>query len=423
MTQIVLPEPSSTPDSRQRPLTSGIVIAGVVVLLASFMVNAMDRQIFYPLLPEISAGHDFSLSQGGTLATGFTLGMALAGLPTGYFVDRLSRKAILILSILLYSAGTIATPLASGFGDMIAYRLISGFGEGMQATALFAALCAYFFHRRALMAGLIGASFGVGVFLGPIIGTKIALGYDDWRLPFFAFGAAGVVIAALVAIVVPRRLTETTTGQNQDMASASFDHVPAKPVNRNTLALTVTSAVGGLVFYGFISLYPTFLRGELGFTPGQAALAVSMVGVGAIMALPAGWIGDRFDQRWVLICTFLTVAVVGWFVFHGPNAPGAQYGLAFLMGTFAAGFVYPNCNTAMQRAVRPHQVGRGTGQFMASYYLGAAISGFLLAKLVGGLGWADAGLVQFTLVPFVAVLALLFVDTAKFNDARLRTPR
>jgi MFS family permease len=238
-----------SPDVRTgRPLTRSRMATGVTVLIASFMLNAMDRQVFYPLLPEISGHHGFTLSQAGLLATGFTAGMALAALPTGHLVDELSRKGILMLSILLYSAGTMATPLAAGFGDMMAYRLVSGVGEGMQATALFAALGAYFFRNRAFAAGLIGASFGVGVFLGPLVGTRIAVAFDDWRTPFFVFGVAGVVVVLLIAMVVPQSLTETTTGGMAGLTAASFDHVPAGLLHRNTVALAAASAAGGLLF-------------------------------------------------------------------------------------------------------------------------------------------------------------------------------
>ncbi|MFJ4851756.1 MULTISPECIES: MFS transporter [unclassified Streptomyces] len=86
---------SSGPSSRS--LTRAGVVVGFAVLCVSYMVNAMDRQVFYPLLPEIRAEFGFSLDQAGLLATGFTLGMALVGLPTSYLMDRLGRKSVLVL--------------------------------------------------------------------------------------------------------------------------------------------------------------------------------------------------------------------------------------------------------------------------------------------------------------------------------------
>src|ERR1700754_2369499 len=197
--------------SQASSLTKASIAIGFAVLCASYMLNAMDRQIFYPLLPEIRTELGFSLEQGGLLATGFTLGLALAGPPAGYLADRLSRKAIILVSVLVYSLGTFAIPLAVGFADMSAYRLISGVGEGVQATALYAVIGAFFFHRRALAAGVVGVAFGLGVFLGPLIGSALATGWGSWRAPFFLFAGAGLVMSLLLAATVSRKMTEAVT--------------------------------------------------------------------------------------------------------------------------------------------------------------------------------------------------------------------
>jgi predicted MFS family arabinose efflux permease len=111
-------------DLAQDRLPRPVVATGFVILALSYMINAMDRQVFFPLLPEIRQEYGFNLPEGGLLATGFTLGMALAGLPAGYLVDRFTRKTVLVLSIVVYSLGTLATPLASGWADMATYRVV-----------------------------------------------------------------------------------------------------------------------------------------------------------------------------------------------------------------------------------------------------------------------------------------------------------
>jgi MFS-type transporter involved in bile tolerance (Atg22 family) len=87
------------------------------------------------------------------------------------------------------------------------------------------------------------------------------------------------------------------------------------------------------------------------------------------------------------------------------------------MGFFAVGSLYTNHNSAMQRAVRPGQVGRASGLFISSYYVSSAFSGLLFAALVNHLGWSQAGLWQVTLLPLVAVLALAFVRSSQFITA------
>ncbi|WP_433277969.1 MFS transporter [Pseudonocardia xinjiangensis] len=404
------------PQNEPRPgrqASSAALIIGFTVLCLSYMLNAMDRQVFYPLLPEIRQEFGFSLDQAGLLATGFTLGLALTGLPAGYLLDRLPRRMIVVVSVLVYSLATIAIPFAAGFADMALYRLLSGVGEGVQATAIYAIIGAYFFHRRASAAGFIGLAFGLGVFLGPIIGQSLATAAGGWRTPFFVFGGAGLVMAVVLLIAVPRAMSEAVAGRDGTTDTASYEHVPASPYNRNALALGITSAVSGLVFYGFLGLYPTFLREELEFSAGQAALAASLVGFGAMTALPVGWLADRVDQRLLLAVGFVGSSLTALAAYQFAEGTAAQYVLAFLMGTFASGVLFTNCSTVLQRAVRPEHVGRGAGLFILTYYVAAAFSGLIFARLVAGMGWQGAGLVQLTLFPLLGLAALLLVDVRK----------
>ncbi|MFC4945144.1 MFS transporter [Pseudonocardia sp. GCM10023141] len=404
--------PAEQQDRPQRSAALAVVVIGSVLLALSFMINAMDRQVFYPLLPAIRTEFGFSLDQAGVLATSFTLGLAVAGLVGGHLVDRAPRKMILLLSVIVFSAGTLLLPLAVGFADMAAYRILSGIGEGMQTAAIYAIGASYFFRRRTLVFGVLSAVFGTGVFFGPIIGTTLSQGYGTWRAPFVVLGCVGLVMVAAIAIGARRSMTENrTAARPHEVAGA--DHLPASPYNRNTLSLGIASAAGGLVFYGFLGLYPTYLHDVLAFSPGQTALASGLIGAGAAMGILFGWLGDRGDQRRLLIGTYVAVAIVAWFVFHGPTSPAWQCVLAFLMGTFASGALFPNCNSAMTRAVRPHQIGRGEGLFLVSYYTAAAVSGLVFARLIQALGWGGAALWQFTVLPLLAVGALWFVDPSK----------
>ena len=408
--------------SPPRPTTGlhpGAVAVGFAVLCASWMLNAMDRQVFYPLLPEIRADFGFSLEQAGFLATGFTLGLAIAGFLAGFVVDRYSRKTVIMLSVLVYSLGTVAIPLSSGFLDMSLYRIFSGVGEGVLATALDAIVGSFFFRRRAFAAGFIGVAFGGGIFLGPMIGVPFAAAFGTWKAPFYLFGALGIAMAVLIATLVSRKMTEKLQGAAGGTAEAAEDysHVPASPYNRNTFVFGFAAMSSGLIFYGFIGLYPTFLREQLGFDAGQAALAVSLSGLGAMLALVAGWLGDVVSQKWLIAGTFVLITVVSVLMYGTVTDPAGQYVLSFLMGALASGSLFTNTATAMQRSVRPGHIGRGQGLFMLTYYVAAAFSGLLFANLVSAFGWATAGLWQLSVLPVVAALVLLLVDPTRMIGA------
>jgi MFS family permease len=397
-------------------LPSTAVAAVSFALLAfTFLLNAADRQVFAPLLPTIVNEYGFSLQAGGFIATIFTLGMAVAGIPAGFLVERFSRKSVLVVSIVVYSLGTLATPLASAWGDMAVYRIISGLGEGMEAAALFATVGAFFATRRGLALGILGVAFGLGAIFGPPLGVGFAEHFGSWRAPFFIFGLFGQLVALATAFFVSRKFTEraiTTSG-----AGGSFDYMPAKAYNRNSVAIAIASGCGALALYGFLGLFPTFLVTQLGASTGQSALALSCVGLGGLAGLFGGWIGDKINQRVLLIVALVVMAVIGVLIYQVRAPFGWQCVFAALMGVFGTGVFFPNTNSAIQRAVRPHLVGRAAGLFVTFYYGSAAFSGLLFATMVPSLGWSGAGLIQVTLFPLVAAAVLLAVRPKLFNNA------
>ena len=411
---------TSPPDQSASERGVGPTLAiGLLVLLAgSYVVNAMDRQVFPVLLPAVRNEYGFSLGQGGLLATIFTLGIGLAGLPSGYLLDRFSRKAVMVAGILIYSAFTLLTTASTGFGDMFGYRAASGVGEAMQNAALFSAIGAFFFRRRALALGSLNFAYGLGSFLGPLLGSQLQEGADSWRLPLLIYGGLGIVFAVVILVGVPKRFTERREpaapeerGQGAGLATSLW--------NRNSMLLALIAAITGLAMYGYIGLYPTFLEDELGFTGGQAGFTASMFGLGALMGIPAGLLGDRYDPRYVIGGAFVGAMVVGFLVFNGPTGRAAQAILSFGVGTFASGFLFVNVYSALQRSIRPDYVGRASGLFVASLYIPSAFAGYLFSALVDAFDWGGAGLVQLTLLPIVGIIAVLCLDGSRFP----RSPR
>src|SRR5580704_9030727 len=127
-------------------------LAMFAILLASYAINAMDRQLFPLVASDVRREYGFSLSESGLLSTIFTLGMALAGLPTGYLLGRSTRKTTVLIGIAIFSIGTALTAFASGFADMLLWRAATGIGEAMQLTAMLAAASSYFTRHRAAAA-------------------------------------------------------------------------------------------------------------------------------------------------------------------------------------------------------------------------------------------------------------------------------
>ena len=368
------------------------------VLLASYAINAMDRQLFPLLVPEVRRQYGFSLAGVGFLSTIFTLGMALAGLPTGYLLVRFSRKTVMQVGIALFSAGTLLTVIARGFPDMLVYRAATGIGEAMQLTVLIAIAVNYFVSHRAAALGAINFSFGLGAIVSPIFGGALLSAYRSWQAPMICFGILGFLAILVIALSVDPWFTE---GDTRIREQADRGGAPTL-VNRNTILLTVMSSIGGLVIYGYLGMYPTFLREGLQYSPTAAGTVMSFYGLGALGSIAGGWLGDRFSPRLVLSSTFFCTAALGYLLFHGSGAFVPQAILSFLWGLIVSGVIYVNLAGYHAKALRSNLASRASGVFVTSLYGSAAFAGYLVGWIAARAGWTTAGEIQISLLSVVA---------------------
>ena len=368
------------------------------ILLASYVVNAMDRQLFPLLAPEVRREYGFSLAGAGLLATVFTLGMAVAGVPTSILLARLSRRTVLLTGIALFSAGTALTVASRGFADMLAYRMLTGVGEAMQLTVLLAIAATAFARYRAAAVGAVNFSFALGVIISPMLGGALLQAYGTWKAPMVVFALLGFAAIVAIATFVSRAWTEGRAAA----ARSTGDGGAATLANRNTILLTAMSVLGGLVIYGYLGLYPTFLREALGYSAQRAGFVMSLYGLGALASIAGGWIGDRGSPRTVLGATFSIAAVLGYLLFNGSSSPYWQASLSFAWGVVVSGVVYVNLAGYHVKAVRRDLAGRASGVFVTSLYLSAAFAGYGMGWIASRAGWGDAGAVQLSLCSLAA---------------------
>jgi DHA1 family inner membrane transport protein len=374
------------------------------VLLLAYSVNAADRQLFPLLAHDVRVQYGFSLSDTGLLTTIFTLGLAVAGLPTGFLLARFSRKTVLLLGVGIFSTGTALTVLARGFPDMLVYLAATGIGEAMQLTVMIAIAANYFVGYRAAAIGSMNVFFGLGAFTGPILGGLLLTSTGNWHAPMIAFGIFGFLMIAVISLSVRPWFSETHRAAN-----ARTDLLGAPTLlNRNTIILTVLSVIAGLVLFGFTGMYPTYLRESLHYTPKAAGFVASFYGVGALLlSIVGGWLGDRFSPRVVLSAAFFCIAALGYLCFHGSEAVGPRTILTLAYGAIGSGTIYVNLAAYHVKAVRSSLSSRASGMFVTSLYAAAAAAGYLMGGIASHAGWALAGEIQISLLSiFAGSLAL-----------------
>jgi MFS transporter, DHA1 family, inner membrane transport protein len=378
--------------------TRPAAIAMYCVLLASYAVNAADRQLFPLLAHDVRQEFGFSLTDTGLLVTIFTLGLALAGLPTGYLLTRFSRKTVLLLGIAIFSIATALIVVSFRFWDMLFYLAATGIGEAMQLTVMIAIAANYFVRYRAAAIGSMNVFFGIGAFSGPILGSMLFASYRSWRIPMIVFGLTGLLTIAVIALTVRPWFSETHRAAEvrADLRGASV------LLNRNTVILTILSVIGGLVLYGFTGMYPTFLREGLHYSPKAAGIVTSFYGVGALASIGGGWLGDRFSPRLILSSAFFCIAGLGYLCFHGSHSIVPQAIMTLAYGAIGSGTLYVNLAAYHIKAVRSSLASRASGMFVTSLYAAAAAAGYVMGGIASHLGWAVAAEIQISLLSIVA---------------------
>jgi MFS transporter, DHA1 family, inner membrane transport protein len=399
MTRVVA-EPARAAADRASP---GVAIVMYSVMLLSYALMAANRFLLPTVATNVRQEFGFTLARSGLLTTIFTVGLGLGGLPTGYLLSRFSRKTVLLCGIAIFSSAVALTTVATGFWTLLLCLAVMGIGMAMEATVMFALAASYFYRSRAAAIGSVNFCYGLGGIAAPIIASWLLKTYGNWRSPMVAFGLAGGVMIMLIALVVRHWFSETTRAT---VARAAAGGAPSL-MNRNTVVLTIVSLIYGLVLYGFLGMYPTFLRDGLKFAPTTAGSIYSFFGVGALLSILGGWLGDRLSPRAVLTAAFLTTALLGYGFVHAGDSVALQRTLAFAYGVVGSAVLYVNLAGYHVKAVESSLASRGSGMFVTSLYASSAAAGYLMGWFANQIGWTAAFGIQISMFSIVAAVLSL----------------
>ena len=397
---------------------SRVALIMFMILLLSYVINAMDRQLFSVVATDVRQALSIDLRYIGLASTIFTLGMGVAGIPTGYLLSKMSRKNVAILGLVLFSIATLLTGYSLGLADLLVYRFVSGLGEAMQLTALLAIGTTYFYKHRAVAASSLNFTFGIGAILGPNIGAAILHSYD-WQMPFIIFGLAGLPVLILIVIFVKPWFTEALphsidkTAKETSHLKSDEEDLATSFTARKPLLLAFATVFAGLSIYGYLGLYPTFLREAVGFTPKEAALCISFYGLGALLSLFGGWLGDKYDYRKILFVSLVIAAISGGFVFTSlQNSVVAHCIMSFIFGGSISGMVYANLSAGLIKSIVPEKASQASGVFVASMYIPAAFAGYILGVLKDSFGWTSGAIIQVSGAAFIAAILSIIASSS-----------
>jgi len=284
----------------------------LVLLTALNLLNYIDRSVLFAVQPLVQTEFHLSNAQLGYLTSAF-LGFYMIAAPfTGPLADRYSRKLIIFLGAIFWSALTLLTAFTHNYWELLVRHTLVGIGEATFVTIAPTFVADLFPEKkRGRIFGIFYLAIPVGTAAGYILGGKLGATHG-WRFPFYIAAVPGFLLGlAMIFIPEPERGRLDTVPEHLYQASVPRDLSPLKRIQltifsylkrlylavfRNPAFWTATLGMAAMTFaLGGIQVWmPTFLSRVRGYTLASANFTFGLIVVvdGIVASLAGGWLGD-----------------------------------------------------------------------------------------------------------------------------------
>jgi MFS family permease len=304
-----------------------------------WMLDAMDFLLFtFALLP-IQRELHLTNQQASLPIVIALVASSIGGIAFGRIADRIGRVRAMTFSILLYSGATAGMATAQNLTQLIAWRVLVGFGMGGEwscGSVLVAETWPA--QHRAKAMGIMQSGWAIGALFAAGLSALVLEPYG-WRVLFLLGAAPGVV-----AFFIRRRVEEPKLWRERERTPSRWSEIFSPQFRRRTLLATLVACSVLLAFWGVTSWLPAFLatpiaKGGAGLTITKSAAWLIALQVGAFFGyISFGWIADRIGRRPAFTLFMIAAAIiVPLFAFYA-RTPIAFLTLGPLVGYFAHGY-------------------------------------------------------------------------------------
>lgn len=385
--------------------------SALTFILITLIINSMGIGLMMPVMPSLlteltSLPVSEAARWGGALSVIYALMQFLCGPTLGNLSDRFGRRPVLLVSMFAMAVDYLIMALSWHLVILFIGRTLSGV-----AGATFSAASAYIAdvsskEDRAKNFGLVGAGFGVGFVLGPMIGGF--LGEYGPRAPFYAAALLSFINFLFGYFMLPETLKEDN--------KRSFDWKRANPLGAlkqiakypavRTLLLAVF--LFDIAHYVYPAVWSYYAEEVFAWTPGDIGLSLAFVGVG--FAFVQGYLIRVLEPKFGPGRTLLIGLCANLVAFAGLAVADTGW-MAYAMVTFAAfgALATPAFTGLMSNRIPDNAQGELQGLISSAAGLSMVVSPFVMTQTFAHFSGPDA-VISFPGAPFALAWLLILAS-------------
>ena len=336
---------TSAPDVATHPLPTGQRLIVTIGVMMAVLLQVLDTTIANVALPHMRASLSATQDTVNWVLTSYIVASAVALPISGWLADKVGRKRLLLISVIVFTAASVLCATATSLPEMVLFRTLQGVGGAFivpLAQATLFDINPREKHSQAM--ALFGGGVMIGPILGPVLGGWLTDNYN-WRWVFLVNLPVGVICALLMARFMPRTDTHERKfdmfgfallaislgalqfcldrGEQNDWFSSWETMIEAglaigagwmfvvhmatskHPLfertmfkDRNFASGLLFMAVTGVLLLAGLALLPPLLQNLYGYSVLQSGFLTAPRGVGTLISmLLAGRLVGRIDSR------------------------------------------------------------------------------------------------------------------------------
>ncbi len=372
-------------------------------LAAIYMLRMLGMFLILPVFAVLARDlPDATPLKVGLALSAYGMTQAVFQIPFGLWSDRLGRKPVITVGLLLFVLGSVVAALSDSIAGIIAGRSLQGAGAVAAVVMALAADLTREEHRTKAMALIgisIGISFALSMVAGPVLSHWMGLKGLFWLI-------AGLAVASIIVLhgVVPNP-TVSRFHRDAQVRAASFGQVFRQTELLRLdfgifclhLILTSTSGVLPLIFKDRLALA----------TEDHWRLYLPVFVLAIACMVPFVILAEKKRKMKPVFLAFIglvALADVGFALL-----PDQFWGVFFMLFVFFTGFnlLEATLPSMVSKIAPPDLKGTAMGVYSTAQFLGAFIGGV-------GAGWIHGQYGTAQVFLFCALIALLWLGVALF---------